>query len=199
MKYHPFGVFLVVPGPRERGRSRSFSYSGFVQPNWFSHMMCHGQRAERGEVRYLILDALSYRPRHGYDVIREIEKRSEGIYKPSTGAVYPTLQMLEESGFIHSYEEGGRKLYELTEEGKKELKDNEEEVKYIYERLCWHSSLSQGENFQAMGEQVERMFRSMRRSFQRGQIDSRRMSDIRLVLEDAENRIEEILKGKRDD
>jgi len=197
MKHHPFGIYLVVPGPRGRGRSGSFS--GYPPHRWFSHMMCHGQRAERGEVRYLILDALSDKPRHGYDVIREIEKRSEGIYMPSTGTVYPTLQMLEESGLVRSHEEGGRKLYELTGDGRRELEENREEVDDTYERLCWHSSLSQVENFQAMGEQVERMFRSLRRSFQRGQIDSRKMDDISLVLEGAENRIEGILKGKRDD
>lgn len=194
MKCHSYGICFVVPGPG--GRSRRRSFSGYPPHNWFSHMMCHGQRAERGEVRYLILDSLSDKPRHGYDVIQEIEKRSEGIYKPSTGAVYPTLQMLEESGFVSSYEGGGRKLYELTDEGRKELEENQEEVEDIYERLCWHSSLSQGKNFQAMAEQVERMFRSLRRSFQRGQIDSSKMDDIRLVLEEAENRIEEILKGR---
>jgi DNA-binding PadR family transcriptional regulator len=194
MRHDHFGGYFA--SSRTHGWGRGFS--GHPFHHWFSQMMSPEQRVERGEVRYLILDALSDKSRHGYDIIREIEKRSESIYKPSPGAVYPTLQLLEESGFVRSREEEGRKLYELTDEGRKELKENQEEVEDTYERLCKHSSIFQLENFQAMSEQVERIFKSIRRSFYRGRIDSKKINDIRLVLKEATNRIEEILKKNED-
>jgi DNA-binding PadR family transcriptional regulator len=192
MRHNCFGHFFAAPGPG--GGSRSRGWSGPPFHHWFSQMMGPGPRAERGEVRYLILDALSDEARHGYDVIREIEKRSDGLYKPSPGAVYPTLQMLEEMGLIGSREEGGRKLYELTDKGRQELEEHQEEVEEAYERICGQSPFFHEEHFQAMGKQVSRMFRSMRRSFQQGRIESGKMGEICHVLEEAVDRIEEILK-----
>ena len=58
---------------------------------------------------------------HGYDVIRELEARSGGAWSPSPGSVYPTLQMLEDEGLVTSQEQDGKKVYSLTEDGRKEL------------------------------------------------------------------------------
>jgi len=60
---------------------------------------------------------LKDKPRHGYDIIRELEERSYGFYKPSPGVIYPTLQMLEEMGYASSAEQEGKKVYSITEEG----------------------------------------------------------------------------------
>src|SRR4051794_6060728 len=59
-------------------------------------------RAERGTVRWLVLDAIASQPRHGYEIIQAIGDKSGGAYKPSPGVVYPTLQMLEELGHAHT-------------------------------------------------------------------------------------------------
>jgi DNA-binding PadR family transcriptional regulator len=79
-----------------------------------------GTRAGRGEVRSAILALLAERPMHGYQVIREIEERSSGNWKPSAGSVYPTLQLLADEGFISVEEANGRKIYSLTEAGRAE-------------------------------------------------------------------------------
>ncbi len=55
---------------------------------------------------------------HGYEMIQEIAERSGGTWKPSPGSVYPTLQLLEDEGLIASRSEGGKKLFELTDEGR---------------------------------------------------------------------------------
>jgi len=60
---------------------------------------------------------LKDKPRHGYDIIRELEEQSYGFYKPSPGVIYPTLQMLEEMGYASSNEQEGKKVYSITEEG----------------------------------------------------------------------------------
>jgi DNA-binding PadR family transcriptional regulator len=71
-------------------------------------------------VRASILALLKERPMHGYEMIREIAERSGGSWRPSPGSVYPTLQMLDEEGLITSEEEGGKKLFRLTETGRAE-------------------------------------------------------------------------------
>ncbi len=56
----------------------------------------------RGNVKFAILELLKEQPRHGYDIIREMEERSGGVYSPSPGVIYPTLQALEDQDFVKS-------------------------------------------------------------------------------------------------
>ncbi|WP_142064530.1 PadR family transcriptional regulator [Pseudarthrobacter sp. B4EP4b] len=79
-----------------------------------------GTRAGKGEVRAAVLALLAERPMHGYQIIREIEERSGGSWKPSAGSVYPTLQLLADEGVISVEESNGRKIYSLTEAGREE-------------------------------------------------------------------------------
>jgi DNA-binding PadR family transcriptional regulator len=71
----------------------------------------------KGDLKYVILDLLKDKPRHGYDIIRELEEQSYGFYKPSPGVIYPTLQMLQEMGYASSSEQEGKKIYSITREG----------------------------------------------------------------------------------
>jgi DNA-binding PadR family transcriptional regulator len=76
-----------------------------------------GSSFERGNLKYILLDLVKNKPRHGYDIIRELEEKSYGFYRPSPGVIYPTLQMLEEMGYTISTEQEGKKVYSITEEG----------------------------------------------------------------------------------
>ncbi len=87
---------------------------------------------QKGDLKYVILDLLKDKPRHGYEVIRELEEMSHGLYTPSPGAVYPTLQMLEEMGYAEAAERDGKKIYTITDAGLKfleERKDSADEVR----------------------------------------------------------------------
>ncbi|MCT2086404.1 PadR family transcriptional regulator [Microbacterium enclense] len=75
-------------------------------------------RMNKGDVRSAVLSLLLEQPMHGYQIIREIEERSGGSWKPSPGSVYPTLQLLTDEGLVRAEESGGRKTYSLTEEGR---------------------------------------------------------------------------------
>jgi DNA-binding PadR family transcriptional regulator len=77
-----------------------------------------GARMGRGDVRAAVLALLAEKPMHGYQIIHEIEERSNGAWKPSPGSVYPTLQLLADEDLITAEESGGRKTYSLTESGK---------------------------------------------------------------------------------
>ena len=79
-----------------------------------------GTRVGRGDVRAAVLALLAEEPKHGYQIIREVEERSGGAWKPSAGSVYPTLQQLTDEGLISAEESGGRKTYSLTDAGRAE-------------------------------------------------------------------------------
>lgn len=76
-------------------------------------------RARRGDVKFLVLEVLSESPRHGYDIIGEIEERRG--FRPSPGSIYPTLQMLEDGSFVTSTEVDGKRIYTITEGGRQLL------------------------------------------------------------------------------
>src|ERR1700682_1634015 len=73
------------------------------------------RRMRRGDVKYLLLETLREGPMHGYDVLRKLEERHEGRYRPSAGSVYPTLQMLEDGGFLTSETVEGKRVYAITD------------------------------------------------------------------------------------
>lgn len=87
-----------------------------------------GSRMARGDVRTAILAVLADEPMHGYQVIRAIEERSGGLWKPSPGSVYPTLQLLADEGLVTAAEESGRKTYSLTDAGRAEVEDDTEDA-----------------------------------------------------------------------
>ncbi|MFE9258665.1 PadR family transcriptional regulator [Streptomyces sp. NPDC006879] len=100
-------------------------------------------RARRGDVRASILALLVDRPMHGYEMIQEIAERSGGVWKPSPGSVYPTLQLLEDEGLIVSRSEGGKKLFTLSEAGRVEAEAGP--------RAPWEE-VGQGVDWEAMKE-----------------------------------------------
>ena len=93
-----------------------------------------GRFFESGEVRLAILSLLSEGPKHGYQLMKEMEERSGGMYKASAGTIYPTLQQLEDEDLIEVERENGKKIFRLTAAGRGELAQDPETVKRIWER-----------------------------------------------------------------
>jgi DNA-binding PadR family transcriptional regulator len=81
-----------------------------------------------GRLRLYLLKLLDESPRHGYEVIRLLEDRFMGLYAPSPGTIYPRLQRLETEGLVTQTQEGGRKIYQITEAGREELRRRQEEL-----------------------------------------------------------------------
>src|SRR5271165_5167649 len=95
-----------------------------------------GRMFDGGELRLVILALVAEKPRHGYEIIKELGERVGGDYSPSPGVVYPTLTLLEEMGYASaSTDQAGRKLYTLTPEGEKALADNRAQVDAIFARF----------------------------------------------------------------
>ncbi len=110
-----------------------------------------GERGERrrmfdtGELRLVLLKLIADEPRHGYDLIRQIEELTGGAYAPSPGVIYPTLTMLGDMGQIEAQQsEGAKKLFAITEAGRAELEANAETVDAAMARLT------------AVGEETQR-------------------------------------------
>jgi DNA-binding PadR family transcriptional regulator len=96
-----------------------------------------GRFLEHGDLRFVILGLLAEQPRHGYELIKELEERTGGAYRPSPGVIYPTLALLEDEGFIRpAAGESARKLYEITDEGKQALEDNRAGVDAVFARMA---------------------------------------------------------------
>lgn len=87
-----------------------------------------GGRMRRGDIRTALLAVLTEGPGHGYDVIKTLEEKSGGAWKPSPGSVYPTLQLLEDEGLVRSSEREGKRVYEITDEGRAEAARRIEEA-----------------------------------------------------------------------
>ena len=97
--------------------------------------MAFGRRFfESGEVRLAILSLLSDGPKHGYQLMKELEERSGGVYKASAGSIYPTLQQLEDVDLITSDQQNGKRVYSLTDAGRRELEKDPEAVRRIWAR-----------------------------------------------------------------
>ena len=111
---------------RGRGRRR-WAFSGMGGPGRGWGWGGGRARTRRGDVRRVLLSALREGPAHGYEIMQRLENRSGGIWRPSPGSVYPTLQMLEDEGLVRSEQREGTRVYELTDEGRKEAEAGESE------------------------------------------------------------------------
>jgi DNA-binding PadR family transcriptional regulator len=108
----PFGAFGPGGGPRGRGR-----------------------KARRGDIRTAALLLLAEEPRNGYQIMQEVEERSDGAWRPSPGSVYPALQQLEDEGLIRSQETDGRKLFALTDEGRAYVAERDESAPAPWQQM----------------------------------------------------------------
>jgi DNA-binding PadR family transcriptional regulator len=89
-----------------------------------------GPRARRGDVRAAALALLSEQPMNGYQIIQELTDRSGGVWRPSPGSVYPALQQLEDEGLIRAEAgDGGRRAYQLTDEGREYAASHADELR----------------------------------------------------------------------
>lgn len=84
-------------------------------------------RTRRGNVKFILLELLSKRPQHGYELIQAQETRCGGFRSLSPGSVYPTLQMLEEGGYLTSEEVDDKRVYTITESGRQFLSDRNQQ------------------------------------------------------------------------
>ena len=130
-------------GRRGHPRGAGFSRPGFPGGRaefhggpWGDPRM-RGPRARRGDVRAAALALLAEEPRNGYQIIQEIGERSDGVWRPSPGSVYPALQQLEDEGLITAAAgDGGRRAYQLTDEGRRYVEEHPEQTRAPWDAVA---------------------------------------------------------------
>lgn len=126
-QFHPPSFTLAwageAPGPSHRfamsgrhGRRGSFGEGWGKEP-----------RTRRGDIKFILLELLSENPQHGYELMKALEVRRGGFRRSSPGSVYPTLQMLEEGGYLTAEEVDGKRVYTMTESGRQFLSDRNQQ------------------------------------------------------------------------
>jgi len=160
-----------------------------------------GRMFGQGELRLALLALINEEARHGYELIRAIEDLTGGAYAPSPGAVYPTLQMLEEEGQIKpakskntdDEEEGGsKKPFKATKSGKAELDERADEVDELMGRLNDH-----GDRAEKVKQRSPDLFRAMgnlanvlKNRARAGKLDQAAINEIVDIIDEVAKRIE---------
>lgn len=146
----------------------------------------------RGVFRYVILKLLKDKPNHGYEIIQALGERFDGLYVPSAGTIYPRLQKLEEKGYVTSLERNGKRVYTITEEGRRFLTEHSELEQEIKDHENdWRNSQTNGD--------IRKIKRDLNRlgellSWEARKMDPEKLGRVREVLSHAYDAVLEILK-----
>ena len=170
---------------------------GFGFGNWSSQ---RGRRFrwrifERGDLKFVILRLVSEKPMHGYEVMQALEEESCGCYKASPGSVYPTLQMLEDEGYVRSTEDNGKKTYEITDEGREYLDEHGDVVDEIFERISAFADRFWGQDTRDLSSAFSRLAQSTFEgafAWETGPELLRKMAD---ALDRARQELEDLMGG----
>jgi DNA-binding PadR family transcriptional regulator len=147
----------------------------------------------RGDLKIVILELLKDQPRHGYDIIRALEERSRGTYRPSPGSVYPTLQMLEDLGYVSANQQEGKKVYSITDEGRRYLSEQESTVEDIRSRITAGWDAAQRPEVAELMHELQSLGRALFRHATRGALqDPERLKRLKAILERARNEVEQV-------
>lgn len=153
-----------------------------------------GRFFESGEVRLAILSLLSEGPRHGYQLMKDLEERSGGMYRASAGTVYPTLQLLEDEELVEVERANGKRVYRITEAGQAELDRNEERVKRIWDRAERWEDWGQwmGPETFAVAGSIKSVVKAILRAAKRAGDDPEQQERIRKIIGRATRDLEKL-------
>jgi DNA-binding PadR family transcriptional regulator len=168
-------------GPRHRRK--------WAGPGFGSGFGPGGPRAKRGDVRAAILALLAEEPRNGYQVIQEINERTQGVWSPSPGAVYPALSQLEDEGLVRAQEVDGKRVFALTDEGKAHVEEHKDEIGKPWEKVTEGVPDSE----LALRDHVRQLIMAMSQVAQTG--DETLIEEAKKILSDARKALYRLLAG----
>jgi DNA-binding PadR family transcriptional regulator len=174
-------------GGRQRSYGRGRGWFGGYGPPPRPGGHWRGRKARRGDIRTAALLLLAEEPRNGYQIMQEVEHRSDGVWRPSPGSVYPALQQLEDEGLIRSEEAGGRRRFALTDEGRAEVQRRDADAPAPWEQM----SSDFGEKAFELGDAARAVAAAFVQVMRTG--DEAQMEQARRVLRDARRDLYRIL------
>lgn len=165
-------------------------------PFWWGAQTRGGRRRqwfEAGDMKYVILKLLKDKPRHGYEVMKDLEERMHGCYTPSPGTVYPTLQWLEDEGLVVGRDVEGKKVYEITDAGRAFLEEHRDVVDDIFDRVREALERTVGGSMADVNRAMKDLMKSVYRTGWRTADDAtrRRLAEI---VRTAVNQVESLAK-----
>ncbi|MGH7125460.1 MAG: PadR family transcriptional regulator [Stellaceae bacterium] len=147
---------------------------------------------DHGDLRLLILQLVTEKPRHGYELIKAIEDQLGGSYSPSPGVVYPTLTMLEELGYATvAAGDGGKKLYTVTPEGTAYLDANRAAVEAVFARMREVGAAHGGGPAPQILRAMENLRMALRMRIARGPLTEEEVRSITAALDGAATEVEQ--------
>ena len=146
-----------------------------------------------GELRLIMLQLIAESPRHGYDLIREIEELTGGAYAPSPGVVYPTLTLLDEMGLVEERQsEGAKKRFAATDAGRQHLDENREQVDALMARLKELGSDRRQEGGSPVWRAMRNLGVAIRNRVATGDVSSDTAHDIAALIDEVAQKIERL-------
>jgi DNA-binding PadR family transcriptional regulator len=157
-------------------------------PVFARHAFGRGPRARRGDVRAAILDLLAEgNAWNGYQIIQEIAERTQGVWRPSAGSVYPALQQLEDEGLIAPEGEGRRRMYTLTDSGRAYAEAHADEL-----HASWDSAAGMTDDTSIeLGDMIRQVMMAVMEVRRAG--SASQLAEARRVLADARRSMYRIL------
>ncbi|PHR15294.1 MAG: PadR family transcriptional regulator [Sphingopyxis sp.] len=152
-----------------------------------------GRMFRRGELRLVLLHLIAEEPRHGYDLIRQIEEMTGGHYAPSPGIVYPTLTLMAEMDLIgEALGEDGKKIYSITECGSAKLAEEQEHIDHILERLDGVSKMGEASDGASIRRAMHNLKSAVRIRLAEEEKDSEKILDVAAIIDEAASKIERL-------
>ncbi len=176
-------------GPRRGGPHPRGDFAGLGEFRDLGRSGGRGRRRRRGgDVRAAALLLLAEQPRHGYDLIQEIKERSDGMWSPSPGSVYPVLQQLEDEGLVEFDRVDGRKTASLTDAGRTYVEEHTDEL-----GTPWATAKAGSEGVHELGQALRSLMGAFRQVTSDGTPEQRRQAAA--LLEDTRRGLYRILAG----
>jgi DNA-binding PadR family transcriptional regulator len=178
-------------GPRRGGEGDWSDWRGAGHRWGHRHGVGMRRMFDQGDLKFVVLALIAEQPRHGYELIKEIERRVGGAYAPSPGVIYPLLTMLEEMGLARlEASDGPKKSYAITPEGEAELAANKAGVEALFERIA-----AAGESFASgRAPQVLRAMENLKLALRlrlgRGPMNDEQIAAVAAALDAAAQAIE---------
>jgi DNA-binding PadR family transcriptional regulator len=151
-----------------------------------------GRVFDGGELKLVLLKLIEEAPRHGYDLIREIEERTGGAYAPSPGVIYPTLTLLDDMGLVEVAVDGTKKSFTITDAGTAELAAKADEVKALFARLAEMGAM----RAKTDGAPIRRSMGNLRAVLQNrltaDDVTAEMLHDVAAIVDEAAQKIERL-------
>jgi len=151
-----------------------------------------GRFFAHGDLRLVILNLIADKPRHGYELIKEIEDSVGGAYSPSPGVIYPTLTLLEELNYVEASADGAKKLYTITDEGRAFLAANRATVDALLSRMAEAAGTQGRGRAPGIIRAMENLKMALKLRVASGKLSDEQIDRIAQVIDEAAAKVEKL-------